>query len=730
MSTVPNNTNSRGNGSEVMTEVSTKGHLSFSKLANGQSPVISKIAWTGQALEIHSEHLFSLASGLESENRRGLKSLIERLFRSPAVRLCDIQRATQKLTIRLSDGFLTTPLVLNQITQTLSDLRNESAEDDHPVAIWDEAPAGSFRVERQGQLLTTWQILDDSGTKIVLRQPALVESPELAGRTQSLLENFAEISKFTIDQKQGLLAISAIPGQSLNLSKLVHSLEQLSSKSASIGLYSPYPKADLRLPGFTLLLAITAQWFYPVVWPVPAVLIVYLNWLMILRSFKDLGQGFLGLPLLTTLIVLGTLAGGAFTASALMTVLARHWQNQYGQMLSKARREWLGQFNLPTNSATVLKPNGSQRELPVCKIQAGDMLELYAPTMIPADGQWLDGDGMIEAPFGLPNHPTSNRLYAGGLLKTGRVRMKVHKIGAETWLARLQSEVIQTSGTDRGETALNIHGQKFAEKTVLPTLALAGLGLATGDIGTAVAVMRPDYSTGVGFGEGLDQLRLAGDALHEGFLIRNASAVLNARQIQIWVIESEAGSVLNFEPLAPGQILAEIVSPTRIDLVNQGQRLTLQGFPPMVNDVDRVRLFQLLRDRGLNGIGWLGDASLYPNTAKAAELSLSTSSELVRDLNPASALSLSDVHQPNWNRLFEIVAEQAKEQQSIRRMALVPNAVAVAGAFTMGFTSLASVLLTNAGIWSIQLRTRYKSRTQRSYQRVSTAPNHGSRTTG
>jgi hypothetical protein len=47
----------------------------------------------------------------------------------------------------------------------------------------------------------------------------------------------------------------------------------------------------------------------------------------------------------------------------------------------------------------------------------------------------------------------------------------------------------------------------------------------------------------------------------------------------------------------------------------------------------------------------------------------------------------------------------------------------VTGAFTMGFTSLASVILTNAGIWSIQRRTRHKSQIQRSYTRVPTAGN-------
>lgn len=721
MATVTDPPHSRQDAVQVEPSRSIMGFLAFPATADGHSPVISRIEWTGPALNIHSSQLFSWSAGTDSNDRKGLKNLIERLFRSPAVKTCDIDRNFQKLTVHLADGFLTTPLVLNQITQALADSRLELVQSHAPVAIWDEAPTGSFSVAREGHLLTTWQVLEDSPSRIVLRQPALHHDQELAGLTQSLLETYGEISKFTIDKRHGMLSISAIPGQSLDRSKILQSLEQVSSEASALALHLPYPKAGIALPAMTLALAATAQWFNPVVWPVPAVLIVYLNWRMIVRSFKDIGKGTLGLPLLTTLIILGTLAGGALTASALMTVLARYWQNQYARMLSTARREWLGQLTLPTGSATVSQSNGLTRVMPIGKIQINDVLELTAPAVIPADGEWIDGDGEVEDTFSGFGETPDNQLFAGGHVTRGHVRMKVRHTGPETRMARLRAEILNNSGTNRGETALNKHGQRFAEKTVLPTLALAGLGLATGGIGTAVAVMRPDYSTGVGLGEGLDQLRLGGDALHEGFLIRNASAVLNAHEIQVWVIESATSS--KFAPVVPGQILAEIHSPTRIDLVNQDQTLTLQGIPPLLNDVDRVRLFHLLRERGLTRIGWVGDASRFPNTAKAADLALSTSSELDSKLNPASAVSLTRAGQPDWNRLFDLVTEQAKEQKNIRRMALIPNVVAVTGAFTMGFTSLATVILTNAGIWSIQRRTRQKSQIQRSYTRVPTAGN-------
>ena len=637
-----------------------------------------------------------------------------------------MDRNFHRLVVHLADGFQATPFVLSQISQAFAGELDAIDHDHEPIILWDEAPASSFQLAKEGRLVTTWQVLQASPESIRLKQPAIHHEALLPQQLQAILEDMPGVGRFTIDEKQGLLAIQAEPGQSLDRALVIQTLEQLTTHSAAISLQSAYPQARLALPVVTLGLAATAQWFNPVVWPVAAALIVYLNWKTMLRSVKDLGQGQLGLPLLTTLIVAGTLAGGALTASALFTVLARYWQNQYARLLATARRDWIGQLAMPTGTYQIVKNQGLESR-PASLIKPGDILELSAPQAIPADGQWLDGEATLDYPFGeetfSPHTPRLNRnVFAGGHLQSGRMRLKVQGTGNNTRLAHIREELLRSTGTQRGSAALNAHGQKFGEKTVLPTLALAGLGLASGGIGTAVAVMRPDYATGVGLGEGLELLRLSSNALQQGYLIRDAQKLVTADDIQLWLIESDHANAPAFHPARPGQMTAEIINPTRIDLVNQGQRLTLQGFPPMHNDVDRLRLLHLLRQQGIARIGWIGNAQRFPNTANAADMALSTNPSLDPKANPAAAIWLADTFQPDWHSLLALVHNLHDERNRIRRMALVPNALAVAGALTLGFTSLASVALTNAGIWAVHRRTLHKSSNQQSFTRANQHP--------
>ncbi|MFM7593624.1 MAG: hypothetical protein ACKO85_17700, partial [Isosphaeraceae bacterium] len=299
----------------------------------------------------------------------------------------------------------------------------------------------------------------------------------------------------------------------------------------------------------------------------------------------------------------------------------------------------------------------------------------------------------------------SRYVYAGGLLQSGRIRVKVDRTGRNTRQARLRHELLETTGTNRGQSALNQTGQHFAEKTVLPTLAMAGLGLATLDVNAAVAVMRPDYATGVGLGQGIERLRLASEAIAEGFLVRDPHLHEKAGQMNIWLMEEP---VQGFKP-GPGQFTATMAGGSRIDLVRGDETLSLQGFAPVVNDVDRMRLIQLLRDRGLK-VAWVGDAVRFPNTARFADLAISTNAEPDFDKNPTAILSLEQGVIP-WARALDLLTENDREARHVRNLALVPNMMAVAGAFTMGFTSLASVLLTNIGIFTVFNRTRAKAPT-------------------
>jgi len=680
------------------------GEISFPLQPDGSRPLVSRIRWSGQSIDIFSETLFSTTAADQSQQHGALNRLLERLFSDSIVGRVSVDRQAFKMTIHLTDGYLTSPANLERITKLFSG--RGKTELTPPLIVWESAPAGSFEVVRDGQILTTWQVTEISPHQLAIRQPSIRNNRQLAEIAVSFVEQLPSVKKARVDRRNGLLLITPQPGRQIDRASLVHSLEQISTDAHHFLLPSPYPRANMAMPFATLAVAAYSQWWNPAFWWLAGGMVVWVNRQMILQSLRDLRHGVVSLPMLTTLIILGTALGGAFVASALIAVTARLWQNQYAGMLNSARREWLGQLVQPSGTVHQLESKGTIKELPIGKLKPGDVIQIEAGSRIAADGECIEGSGKALYWYGRRDVDASSKhchVYAGGLLESGTLRLRVSRTGANTRMAKIRHELLANTGTDRGKASLNHQGEHFAEKTVLPTLAMAGLGLATLDVNAAVAVMRPDYATGVGMGQGIERLRLASEAIAEGFLVRDPRLHEKAGAIDIWLMEAP---VAGFKP-APSQYLATLSGPDRIDLVRGEETLTLQGFAPIINDVDRMRLVPLLRDRGLR-VAWMGDAVRFPNTARFADLAVSTNTEPDYDKNPTAILSLDEGVIP-WARALELLTENQREARHVRNLALVPNILAVAGAFTMGFTSLASVVLTNLGIFTVFSRTRARA---------------------
>ena len=95
----------------------------------------------------------------------------------------------------------------------------------------------------------------------------------------------------------------------------------------------------------------------------------------------------------------------------------------------------------------------------------------------------------------------------------------------ETSAARISRALINTTVPERRTWALNQDAEAFARRAVAPTLLAAGAGLLAGDLTTAGAVLRPDYTTGVGLATRLEAIHDARFATRSGALIRARDAL-------------------------------------------------------------------------------------------------------------------------------------------------------------------------------------------------------------
>jgi cation transport ATPase len=137
---------------------------------------------------------------------------------------------------------------------------------------------------------------------------------------------------------------------------------------------------------------------------------------------------------------------------------------------------------------------------------------------------------------------------------------------------------------------------------------------------------------------------------------------------------------------------------------------------------DRVRFLQWCRQRGFK-VAYVGDCHTDPRTAAEAHVAISLVEDGINDLDhdPAPIWLL----QPRLTKLDELWDIAHIHQSRLRvahGYALIPNIFCVVGALVWGFTSLASVVVTNLGTYSVYSRTATSIRSlERQISKSSTA---------
>jgi cation transport ATPase len=135
-------------------------------------------------------------------------------------------------------------------------------------------------------------------------------------------------------------------------------------------------------------------------------------------------------------------------------------------------------------------------------------------------------------------------VLAGSRLLAGELDLSVLRTGTETRAASLARALIGTTVPAPGEWALNQQAEKFADRTVGPTLIASGLGLLVGGPAMALAIQRPDYATAVGVTAPLETLRSVRIALRHGVLIRSEEA-LSRFASSSWLILDDHEALLH-----------------------------------------------------------------------------------------------------------------------------------------------------------------------------------------
>jgi cation transport ATPase len=794
------------------------------------------ISWSTGVLRLRDEDLFGERLG------ELCAIFLRRIFALNEVRSVEIDR--EKFTAEICFDSDRSKLA-EDLLRLAGAIRGQTSQ--HSRAISDcpvmEDLVGSrsrVKIRRVDTILTTWEVVDQQPGRIRLRHESIRLEAGLAERVRNIVADTAGVIVCSVYPVTGSVLIRFDPAVT-NALRLLQVLERERRRPA-------FPDLDVRVPapaGYglsstSLALATAGEIAMPALLPVCAILLVGSNLKTFRAAGRQLLEGQIGLAALYATIVAATLASGQFVASAAMSWMFVFWHHRYYVELKNTRRRLLGEITKRPNYVRLarLETTDSNVEILIDDLVRSDVILISAGEQIPVDGRVVRGRGLVDERLirgvhGLNRKGPEDAVLAGSILQFGELQVEVVRRGPETRAAALARAIQAVTTPASSSRAVTLQGEKLAERTIMPTMAIASLGLFVGGINTASAILRPDFATGPGLAFPLETLQAVTLCLRHGIVIRDAesldrvaasdlliidhSSVLEQTELEIGTVEAFPGiteddllwladaafrdldderaavlrstcrnrgiKALDVQPLEfatdvtlmHGDDCIKVgdfgARPNRVFKANcsgnsEGEKLKSAGslmvgingrlaglihfrrsarleaastlkrlrskrnvqvgiisgqsdltLAPIATSLgvdfhignltpdDRIRLLKDCRERGFK-VAYVGDCCLDPRIAAEAQVAISFvddgSDSLDRD--PATV----ELLQPRLSKLGELWDIAHIHQRRLKTAyghALIPNLLCVAGAFMWGFTSLASVAVTNLGTYGLYLRT-------------------------
>jgi Cu+-exporting ATPase len=239
-----------------------------------------------------------------------------------------------------------------------------------------------------------------------------------------------------------------------------------------------------------------------------------------------------------------------FEAAAVIVVLVL-----LGQVLELRARSRTGAairalLGLAPRTARRLSEDGSERDVPLDQVAAGDRLRVRPGEKVPVDGVVLAGRSAVDEsmisgePIPVLKGP-GDRVIGATLNGTGALLMRAEQVGAETLLARIVRLVVeaQRSRAPIQRLADVVSGYFVPTVIVVALASFAAWGLIGPEPGlahalvNAVAVLIIACPCALGLATPLSIMVATGRGATLGLLFRNAEAIERLREVDTLVVD-------------------------------------------------------------------------------------------------------------------------------------------------------------------------------------------------
>jgi Cu2+-exporting ATPase len=297
------------------------------------------------------------------------------------------------------------------------------------------------------------------------------------------------------------------------------------------------PRMPLMLPTVSLILSFFAG---PVVIAINIPLMLWNARPIGRRTWKVMRhERRLNVDFLDTLAISVSMMNGAFVTAGIIVWLVRlgDWIRDLTAARSKRAVGELLEFQ--TKMAWVLK-GGEIHAIPASLIAVGDTVVAHSGEMIPVDGEILTGQGPLDQKtitgesLPVPRGP-GDAVYAATGLREGYLTIRATRVGNDTTAAQIV-QLVESAPV--GETRIQNHAERFADRLVGPTLTLAaGMGIGFADINRFTSLVIIDYGTGIRVAAPTSVLASMTHAARQGILIKSGAHLEKLAEVDTIVFD-------------------------------------------------------------------------------------------------------------------------------------------------------------------------------------------------
>jgi heavy metal translocating P-type ATPase len=222
-----------------------------------------------------------------------------------------------------------------------------------------------------------------------------------------------------------------------------------------------------------------------------------------------------------------------------------------------------------TKTAWVLV-DGQVMSIPAAELKVGDLVVVYPGEMIPVDGEIVDGHATIDQKTitgeGLPvSRGRGEAAFAATVIREGQITVRAIRVGSDTTAGQI---VHLVESAPIGDTRMQNHAEKFADRLVLPMLALAtGTTAVTADFNRFLNLVIVDYGTGIRVAAPTSVLSSMTHAARAGIIIKSGGHMEKLADIDT-VVFDKTGTLTHGTP-------AVIDVVPYLDHITPGHRLGL-----------------------------------------------------------------------------------------------------------------------------------------------------------